>query len=234
MNIKNKKTVLIPGYSMGDNSFGVGKDYLELVSYLGAKARILMPTDELVEGDMLLLPGGADVAPSAYGEVPGYRTGNQDVYKDHFFQHRLKEYVDSGMGIVGICLGMQQLAVYFGSKLTQNFIYHPQSKTGWDGAHALWNATDYRKVGGKDFKVNSRHHQGVTLDDLSDDLDAIFLAENDDSHLTEHEYIVEAFMHKEKRILGIQWHPENFYDSLSLDLIKRVLQEGQNEQAGSK
>ena len=229
---KSKKIIGIPGWSTGDGSFGCTKTYLEFISHFGTP-RILTPDEDIDSNiDMILLPGGLDVNPNTYGEAPGFYTSNTDVFKNHFVQNKLQDYIKIGTSVFGICLGMQQLAVMFDSKLTQNFMFHEQSKSRWETAHEVYKV-DLIKNGilptkvtnNNGFKVNSHHHQGVTLDNLGANLEPLLLAHNHDRFLSGEGPIVEAFRHKTLPIVGVQFHFEELYDKWSRDIIKELLGE---------
>lgn len=218
------KTIGIIGYkNHDDTSFGVGINHIQWASQFG-NIRIIMPTDDFVPVDLLYLAGGLDVNPVSYGEVPGYRTSETDVYKQYFLDHKLKAYVDNKVPIFGVCLGMQQLAVYFGSKLTQNLPLHAQSPDRWQVGHKIYstdtktaqneNADDY------DLEVNSHHHQGILKDNLVPELDVLYYADNE-QYISNP--IVEAFKHKELPIAGVQWHPEELYDPIAIDIVNDLL-----------
>ena len=213
------KTIGIPGYKT-DISFGAGINHLEFISNFG-NAKIIMPWEKYVKVDLLYLPGGLDTAPSNYGEVPRYNTSNQDVMKEFFFRNRLKNYIEAGTPIFGVCLGMQELAVYFGSKLTQDFIYHSQSDDRWETAHCVWNPNNAKDK----FEVNSHHHQGVLMSQLSDELEALYITECEEPFIkSDTDWIVEAFQHKSLPIMGLQWHPEECYDNFSINSMRGLLQ----------
>lgn len=202
-----KINIGIPGWKTGENSFGAGVNHLDFVSKFG-NPRIIMPDDHDTQGyDMLYLPGGMDLNPASFGQVPGFHTGNQDVHKQYFFDHKLKNFVEAGIPIFGVCLGMQMLGVYFEGILTQDLPYHPQSSDRWQEGHAVKPLPEACMVIKapfvKSFKVNSHHHQGFFPGDMPKSL--LVSAISDDG-------IVEAFMHKELPIIGIQWHPEEWYD----------------------
>lgn len=202
------KTILIPGWKTGENSYGCGTNHLTFISKFG-HPRILMPWEDLVQGDLLYLPGGLDINPSSYNTIPSFHTSNQDVFKQYFFDNNLKSYIDAGMPIFGICLGFQELNVFFGGSIIQHLPYHPQSKDRWEEGHEVnIVGTD------KKFKVNSHHHQGVKARNLSKELDALCIADDG---------IIEAFKHKTLPIAGIQWHSEEWYDKFSTDLIKSIM-----------
>jgi putative glutamine amidotransferase len=229
---KSKKIIGIPCWSTGDGSFGCTKTYLEFISHFGTP-RMLTPDEDIDSNiDMILLPGGLDANPNTYGEAPGFYTSNTDVFKNHFVQNKLQKYIEIGTSVVGICLGAQQLAVMFGSKLSQNFMFHEQSKGRWETAHDVYKFSSFRNgvlpkklEGDNGFKVNSHHHQGVTLNNLGPELEPLLLAHNHDRFLTGDGPIVEAFMHKTLPIVGFQAHPEEMYDSYSRDIIKQLLGE---------
>lgn len=119
------KKIAIVGWNTGDNSFGITKPYAEYFSQFG-KLIILTPSDEIVEGiDLLVLPGGLDLAPSSmFGVAPSYYTSNTDVMKQYFYETTLPQYIMAGIPIFGICLGFQQLSAYFGAKLQQHVPYY--------------------------------------------------------------------------------------------------------------
>lgn len=230
-----KKTIRIVGWSLGENSFGVTKPYLEFFSQFG-QVEVLTPREGMSECDLLVLPGGADLSSIEYGEVPGFMNTNPDLYKEYFYKQNLQQYIDAKIPIVGICLGMQMLAVKFGSKLTQNLLYHPYySKTRDELVHDIYPVIGYDEERGwlhrepKDKKdknrieVNSMHHQGVELSNLSEDLIPTYLT---DYYL---DMLVEGFKHRELPILGYQHHPEECYSPHVIDEIENLLKENEKK-----
>ena len=214
------KTIGIIGYRSADGSvFGAGCNYLELISRFG-KPRIIFPCDELVEVDLLVLPGGLDIAPQSFGAVPGFKTNNQDVFKQFFFEERLSLYINADIPIFGICLGFQMLAVHFGSTMEQHLWKHPQSKARQTAGHQVEPLAAAAKYATKPFDVNSHHHQGVFIDGLAATLEPLAIAKsNSDSEKT----LVEAFRHRQKPIMAVQWHPEEWFDKFSCSMIEDLL-----------
>lgn len=213
-----RKTIGIPGYKSENGFFGAGSDHLEFISKFGY-ARIIMPYEEFVNVDLLYLPGGLDLNPSSYNEVPGFKTTNQDVFKQFFFDKRLKNYIESGVSIFGVCLGFQELAAYFGVKLTQNLIYHPQSNGRTEEIHKVHLIDGNGRILAdkkSTFSVNSFHHQSVLLKDVNDNIIPTLVSEGDEG-------IVEGFRHKSLNIYGVQYHPENIYDNYSKMCIEKLL-----------
>ena len=230
-----KKVIGIPGYKQVDSAgFGVGNTYLKYASRYG-NPKIIMPWEEVADVDLLLLPGGMDINPTSYGEVPEFATGNQDVFKQFFFDKRLDGYIKAGVPVFGICLGLQQLAVYFGSKITQDLPYHRQSTTRGVKGHEIQITTAAAEMFGlnsKPFEVNSHHHQGVLADDLSKALTILALAPNEEygedkatnKTLQMKASIVEAFISIEHRVGAVQFHPEEFDTHLEYEMVNRLLE----------
>lgn len=207
------KKILIPGWSLGDNSWGVTKTYLHYLSQFG-QVEIITPKQGIVDGDLLVLPGGADINPSSYNQIPGFKTGNTDVYKQFFFENNLKYYVKSDIPIFGICLGMQQLNVFFGGSLTQDY---PFVYSGCRDSLVEELEFNPQSVVSKPlkYKVNSLHHQGVFESDLAPSLSA-------DAISTVHKNI-EILSHKTKNIFGVQYHPEEINCQVANNIIINLL-----------
>lgn len=224
-----QKRIGIPGWKVGENSFGATVNYLEFISKYGDPV-ILMPNDGFIPVHAIVLPGGADLNPVSYKQSPSFTTTNIDVHKQHFYDTKLAMYINQNIPVFGICLGMQQLCAYFDSAITQDFPWHEQSKDRWCEAHEV-KVTDLSpiKLQKPLFKVNSHHHQGVLLKDLHASLLPVVVAQNEASPADlkkDHLYgdnIVEAFMHTELKIAGVQWHPEELYDIYSDELFKLIL-----------
>jgi putative glutamine amidotransferase len=234
----SKKLIGIPGWSLGDNSFGVQKAYLEYLSNFG-QVEILTPNSNIrTDLDLVVLPGGADTMSYNYNQVPSFQNSMADPYKDYFAKVNLPQYINANIPIFGICLGMQQLAIHFGVPLIQNVsAYHGYSGSSdkedvntckvnsiaVNKIYQEFNGTTFKNV----YKVNSYHHQGVTLESLSKNPDLTPLLVNKDVEYTFTEgnhYIVEAFMHNELNIIGVQYHPERMtFDDFSNTLIQYLL-----------
>jgi putative glutamine amidotransferase len=218
------KTIGIVGWKSQDH-FGVSIPYLEYLSRYG-KVEILLPDEGIKEGlDLLILPGGPDVNPLSYGEVPGFKTGNQDVYKQYFFDNNLRKYIENNTPIFGICLGLQQIGVIFGCKLVQDMSYTPYSSPRGElveelsiNKPGLTRISQILKQRGTNIdqkiKVNSLHHQ--CIESIPDEFDVIATSKSTNT--------IEAIFHKTLPIAGVQWHPEEMGDNwISRSIIKTLL-----------
>lgn len=214
-----RKIIGIPGWKLGENSFGAGIKHLDYIAQFGTP-RIIFPEEELVKVDLLYLPGGPDLSPFTYGQYPGFFTSNPDIHKQFFFDARLQGYIDAGTPIFGVCLGFQMLCAKFGSILTQDLPGHPESRDRGEDAHDV-----YSVVSGKVFKVNSHHHQGVYLKNLGGNLTARAVY-NHSKKLASTDYgynLVEAMKHKTLPIAGVQWHPEEYYTEFADTLLESLM-----------
>lgn len=213
------KTIGIVGWSLGDNSFGVSKPYLEYLSSFG-DVIILTPTS-FVPLDLLVLPGGKDIVHS--NERPSFWNSAPEQFLEHFDRYTLPKYIENGTPILGICRGFQTLMRHFGIPLIQNIsALHGRSKDEDDSSANKLSFTDkYRHLFDKKHgafynsgTVGSWHHQGVSTDDLTEEFELIASCTG----------LVEYVKHKTLSIVGIQSHPErnqtDFDDYLINSLLK--------------
>ena len=170
----------------------------------------------LDELDGLVIVGGADIPPDAYGEKPHRTTMVMPLQRFQFEKKLIGGWLDPGKPILGVCLGMQLGNVISGGSMIQDI----PSQVGDQVVH--------RKMGGayhevkieadsllreilKDDKaqVLSNHHQAVK--NLGRNLRVI--ARSDDG-------IIEALERTEGGWgLFVQWHPESMQDHIHRNAI---------------
>lgn len=209
------KRIGIVGWNTSDNSFGVTKPYIEWLSNFGT-VEILSPQPGIVEGlDLLVLPGGLDLAPQEMGVLPSFYTSNTDVMKQYFYDVNLKQYLENITPIFGICLGFQQLGAYFGGRLTQNYPFEYSDKHRGELVDTLtFESFEFpiqNKIKPKPFKVNSLHHQGF----FSLPTGIEIIAKSQDENIEAAKF--------GNYIYGVQWHPEEINDQLSVAIINKLL-----------
>lgn len=166
-------------------------DYIKGCQTVGLKADYGLKCENIEEYDGLILCGGGDVNPKMYNQK-NISSKNINDEMDEIVFNTIKDFSEKNKAILGICLGCQYLNVFFGGSLKQDIKNHK------DIYH--YNVTDNLimiNYLGKEFKVNSTHHQ--CIDKLGNGLQVCAVSEDG---------IIEAFMDKNKKILGIQWHPE--------------------------
>lgn len=169
--------------------------------------------------DGLVLQGGADIDPRAYGETPTHTLGPVDALRDRFELELLNVFVAAGKPVLGICRGLQLINVARGGTLYQDLradgattLSHDHPELYDEHAHALrigagtWLSAQYG--GATRAQVNSIHHQGIKR--LGDGL--VAEAWSDDG-------IIEAIRATGVGFLaGVQWHPE-FHDGRDPSLL---------------
>lgn len=218
------KKIGIVGWNTGENSFGVTKPYIEWLSKFGI-VQILSPQQNVDDTiDLLVLPGGLDIAPQSMNQVPSFFTSNTDVMKQYFYDNNLDQYLEKGTPIFGICLGFQQLCVKFGGQLVQNYGFNYSNKARYEKVDNLKIISDemFKIVDEKSFKekfkkyeVNSLHHQGCFLEGIEGTSIKALAIEQDFKNIE-----IAKFA---ENIYGVQYHPEEIYDVLSSLIIKKLL-----------
>jgi putative glutamine amidotransferase len=137
---------------------------------LGLDQEALAGIYEMLDG--LLLPGGGDVAPARYGELPDPNLGNTDEARDELELTLVRWALEDGLPVLGICRGIQVLAVAAGGSLYQDLptqwdsdLRHEVREFGRDHlAHAIALEPGSRLaavLGCTTAQVNSFHHQAV-------------------------------------------------------------------------
>ncbi|HTH93971.1 MAG TPA: type 1 glutamine amidotransferase [Rhodocyclaceae bacterium] len=161
--------------------------------------------------DGLVLQGGADVSPQAYGEQPLDPAWAGDPVRDAYELELVHEFIEAGKPILGICRGMQLMNVALGGSLYQDL---PTQRAGdvrhetsdYDRhAHTVSFTEDgqFRRWFGnvEGGLVSSIHHQAVNR--IGKDLRI---------EATSADGVVEAISGTSRNFLcGVQWHPEFHY-----------------------
>lgn len=158
--------------------------------------------------DGLLLQGGADVSPRAYGEAPLRPEWDGDPVRDAYELELLHEFMEAGKPVLGICRGMQLINVALGGSLYQDlptqrpdaiahehddYDRHVHTVRFSPGGHfARWFGDC---EGGQ---VVSIHHQAIHRPGN----DVLVEATAEDG-------VIEAIRWKGRSfVCGVQWHPE--------------------------
>jgi putative glutamine amidotransferase len=149
--------------------------YLRAVEAAGGLPVVLaplpsgLPYDEaiaVIHGvDGLLVPGGWDVDPAAYGEARQRETPNVDVPLDLTEIALLRAAAEEGVPVLGICRGQQVINVALGGSLLQHVPGHDNHGHPRDLlAHSIdvQAGSEISKVAPSGhILVNSLHHQSV-------------------------------------------------------------------------
>ena len=206
----------------GIDTLLLDRQYVDAVQRAGGVA-LMLPPDPAVTADPdrvldlldgLILAGGRDVDPAAYGAEPHPRTDPPSSERDAFEIALAQRALERDIPLLGICRGMQVMNVARGGTLVQDLPEHvghenhrrtPGTFAGNDHPVRLGEdslaAAAAREVR---HATLSHHHQGV--DRIGDGFAVSGWSDGDD--------VPEAIEDPGLRFaLGVQWHPEADPDS---------------------
>jgi putative glutamine amidotransferase len=181
--------------------------YVEAVTIAGGRAVLLPPddldADVLTRLDGLVLAGGPDLGADLYGAEPEPLTDTRPA-RDDAEMLLARAALDADLPILGVCRGMQVLAVAAGGRLHQHLpdvLGHEKHRPapGTYGTHAAGFTAGSRIAGlmGDDLEIHCYHHQGVA------DAGTLTVTGRAEDGLPE------AVEDPARRfVLGVQWHPE--------------------------
>ncbi len=188
--------------------------YAEYLMQFGYQSFVLPFTLDIqtvigFQPQLILLTGGGDV-PADYfdSNIDTISQNDRDCLEKSLIEYAM----NNDIPLLGICRGMQMINGFLGGKITRDVL----------GRHpiAVNHMVRFLHNGAK-YEVNSFHQDFIHFHALSNSLKAIGLSDEQKQ--------VEAFVGINRRILGLQWHPERsrkgdscreISDKLILNLIK--------------
>ena len=208
--------------NFGDKGCELAEGYTKSIEMAGGIPVVIPATENtnlllslLDRLDGIVLTGGADINPLYMDEEPKPKLGNINSHRDQGELLLTRLAFDRQLPMLGICRGIQTLAIALGGKVYQdlpscfpdatNLLKHSQDAPRHTATHYV-DAEEDSIIGrtlGTHFAVNSFHHQAVshTGDKLR------VTARSADG-------VIEAVESTEhKSIVGVQWHPECFFQA---------------------
>ena len=124
----------------------------------------------------------------------------RDDFEFLLIDHALKNNIP----IIGICRGMQVINKYFNGRLVK--IDNDKSK------HTIIKLDKKLNL---PKRVNSFHNWGIRISDLPSQLSPTAVDEKN---------FVEAFIHQNKKLVGLMWHPERDFpvNKINLNIFKKL------------
>jgi len=194
--------------------------YVRQVENAGGRAVLIPPStddaDEVLRVlDGLVLAGGPDIDPALYGQDPHKETTGLRPDRDRAELPLLEAALAADLPLLGICRGMQLMAVHAGGRLEQHLpdvvgteVHRPAPGTYGDHAVQLAEGSAIARILGDQAKIKSYHHQGVA--------DAGTLTVTgwaEDGTIEVVEDVGRRFA------LGVLWHPEVGEDSRLVEAL---------------
>jgi len=178
-------------------------EYSQFVQQLGYTP-LFIPNDldyrpflEKLPVSALIITGGHDLDldyPGKKKEQLGSVTPLRDVQETTL----LNWAMGRELPVFGICRGMQLMNIVLGGDLTSDLASeHPENVNLHRRTTHQIKLTYQQEA---EYTINSFHHQGVTASQLAPGLEILAVSAEDQQ--------VEAFVHTEKLLLAVQWHPE--------------------------
>ncbi len=210
------------------------QSYFELTAAAGGRPLLLPPPSTAPDGpetgadevvavlDGLVLTGGGDVDPEAYGEEPVPEVSGVNDVRDASERALLAAALRADLPVLAICRGCQILNVELGGTLHQHLpdvVGHMAHRT----APLVFGDVEVETVAGSKAAdvfgprpvVLCSHHQAVA--GLGRGL--VQTAATDDG-------VIEAVELPDARfVLGVQWHPEEQGDRRPFDALVRAAKE---------
>jgi len=207
----------------------ISPDYRASLERAGADVRELRPDADALPAaldacDGVLLTGGVDVDPELYGETERHPTVEINKARDDYELALTRYALDRDMPLLAICRGAQVLNVAAGGTLVQDLPSQRPGDTTHDVRAKTTIAHDVTIAAGSclarllrpnlpdagaSVGVNSRHHQAVK--DVAPGFVVSAMAPDG---------VIEAIERPDAAFcVGVQWHPENFWETGSFSTL---------------
>ena len=189
--------------------------YAAAVTSTGGVPVLLPPVDGPGAADVvvarldgLVISGGADVDPGRYGADPHPRTAGWRPDRDAWEAALLTAAEARGLPVLGVCRGMQLMAVHAGGTLDQHtpdLVGHEEHSPGGDAYGTVTVSTEagtrVAALVGDRLEVSCHHHQSVRSHP-----GFVPAARASDGTLEAMEATGDRFC------VAVQWHPETAQD----------------------
>lgn len=207
----------------GPYRYGLHHCYSSLLDKNGILPMAVLPVknttpEELLDGfDMLVLTGGGDPSPALFGRQDlGSR--NPETARPLWDIELYRTASALGMPVLGICLGMQLMAIARGTPLIQDIGSSVEGALFHDGSalQPVFHDVSIRKGSllysslGAERLVSSYHHQA--LESVPTGFSAAAVSGDG---------IIEAIESDNGMEIGVQWHPER--DSTGSQVMRTML-----------
>lgn len=185
----------------------IGESYVVAVRAAGGLPLLIAPGEAIDEAllalaDAMVITGGHfDIHPRWYGEEPTGRLDRVDEDRTGLELGLCRQALDEGIPVLGVCGGMQALAVAAGGTLVQDLPREPLDHEQPTDPATPWHPVRIDAPAdrwlGPTVQANSTHHQAVR-----DPGALVACGWTEDG-------VIEVVAHPDHPFaLGVQWHPE--------------------------
>ncbi|MFD5830729.1 gamma-glutamyl-gamma-aminobutyrate hydrolase family protein [Lentzea sp. NPDC060358] len=188
------------------------RGYLDCVVQAGGNPVMLPPVgawnaETIAFLDGLVIAGGADIDPAAYGAQRDERTGEAHPARDEAEFALVGAALKLDLPLLGVCRGMQVLNVALGGTLHQHVEGHNPAPTVFEHTEiAVAHGTALHGILGDTTTVQCHHHQ--SLDRIADGLRVTARAPDGTAEAVE--------LEGARFVVGVQSHPEQDIEDLRL------------------
>ncbi|MDI6097583.1 gamma-glutamyl-gamma-aminobutyrate hydrolase family protein [Actinoplanes sp. NEAU-A12] len=202
--------------------------YVRAVHATGGRAVLITPdepgTDVLEALDGIVFCGGGDIDPANWG-APRHPATEVDTVRDVAELMLMRAALAAGLPMLGVCRGMQLMAVATGGSLHQHLpdvVGHERHRAASGTDPLAAGAGDYgrhdvvveedtmaHRLFGRTLTVNSFHHQAIA--DPGEFIPVGWCPDDQTIEIVEHPGPAFA--------LGVQWHPERTADLRSFKAL---------------
>jgi putative glutamine amidotransferase len=214
----------------------VPASYLEAVERAGGEPVVLFPVELVREAARerlrpfagLVLTGGADIDPTAYGQSPGPHLYGVDQVRDAFEIELVHAAVDIGLPVLAICRGLQVLNVARGGTLDQHITGRDDLESHGvpGGGEPVLHAVRVERASklaavmqAERVESSCHHHQAVAS--VGQGLRPVAWADDG---------VIEGLEGEPGWLMAVQWHPE---DTAARDPAQQRLFDALVEQASN-
>jgi putative glutamine amidotransferase len=243
---ENEKIIIGCTYDCGSFNEWRLKSSAQFLSY-SVEFKDLRSFSSIEEGikvvDAILIPGGEDIHPDLYNQASlpliyrekinqfqsYYQPSQEGLKRDEFEFKFLKNFLDMGSNkpLLAICRGMQMLGVVHGIPLYQDIKAELNIRNRYqvfDEINLTNDSLIFSLFGTHTISGYEYHHQGLRADYFNEFKNELYpLVITGISHDGK---IIEVIERKDRRILGVQFHPE-----LSKPIVKHTIFKWLLEQA---
>tara|TARA_Y100000992_G_C21236661_1_gene478487 strand:- start:78 stop:686 length:609 start_codon:yes stop_codon:yes gene_type:complete len=184
----------ITSFYKGQYEYCIDKNWLVFLNETFPKSKVSIPTNntEIKSLSLIISTGGNDIISHSYKTKDKLRNKIDTKY----YNLSKKFHIP----FIGVCYGAQLIAEKNNFKISKTK-KHTNSHT----TNFLMN-TKFSNLGKREIRTNSFHN--YLINDINNKFEKLAIAADQS---------VELFSHKERKLLGMMWHPERYKISKNID-----------------